>query len=471
MRPNHPPRQGHPAGRSVIAGVLCVVLLTMLGVSCAEKESAPGQVEIELWTLALRPRFTEYMQGVLAGFESQHPGVKVRWVDVPFDALNRKLISAAVAGQAPDVVNFSDMQFARFAALGATRDLDGLLETDPRSVYLEGTLAPARINGELGALPWYLTTTARFINTQILTDAGWDPDTIAGDWATLCEQARAYHEQTGGYLFTQALAVESELPTMLIADGRPPFKETDGRLRADLTREDVFEYLNNWVDLYRSGALPREAATSGHAHVVELYQNGRTAVAVTGANFLSRIADAAPDVFRVTKVASPVTGDLHRAHIAVMFLSVTSTSKHPKEAAALAGWITNPENQLAFCKIVNILPSTPSVLGDPHFDPPVGGDDTAESKIALARSLSAGSLPTAVAFTPSLGAWPDLRRAFNEGIKAALLDNQDVRKTLAQIETEWNQILDDALPATLDAVPRPGPVDTHTQATNTGARP
>lgn len=469
--PYQPQRAGHHTSAPVIAGVLCVVWLATCCVSCAREEPTPGRVEIELWTLALRPRFTEYMQGVLAGFEEQHPGVTVSWVDVPFDALNRKLIAAAVAGRAPDVVNFSDMQFARFAALGATRDLNGLLDKDPNSVYLEGTLTPARINGQLGALPWYLTTTARFINTAILADAGWAADTIGGDWATLCEQARAYHEQTGDYLFSQALAVESELPTMLIADGKPPFKETDGRLRADLTREEIVDFIGNWVDLYREGALPREAATSGHAHVVELYQNGRIAVAITGANFLSRIADAAPDVFRVTQVASSVTGDLHRSHIAVMFLSVTSTSKHPEEAAALAGWVTSPENQLAFCKMVNILPSTPGVLSDPHFDPPTDAGDTPEGKIALARSLSAKSLHTAVAFTPSLGAWPDLRRAFNEGIKAALLDNQDVRKTLAQIEAEWNQILDDALPATMDAIPRPGPPLTQNIKTTAETRP
>ena len=136
-----------------------------------------------------------------------------------------------------------------------------------------------------------------------------------------------------------------------------------------------------------------------------------------------------------------------------------------------AAWVTGPEKQLAFCKMVNILPSTPGVLSDPHFDPPTDAGDTAEGKIALARSLSAQSLHTAVAFTPSLGAWPDLRRAFNEGIKAALLDNRDVREMVAQIETEWNQILDDALPATMDAIPRPGPLLPQDDKTDAEARP
>jgi putative chitobiose transport system substrate-binding protein len=150
---------------------------------------------------------------------------------------------------------------------------------------------------------------------------------------------------------------------------------------------------------------------------------------------------------------------------------VSSTSEHPKESAALAAWLTSPENQLAFCKMVNIMPSTPAVLSDPHFAPPSGEPGTAEYKLTLARSLSARAMPDAVAFTPSLGVWPDLRRAFNEGIKAALLNGEDTRRVLARIEDEWNQILDDALPATIDAVPRPGPVTAQSNAAHAEAAP
>lgn len=439
-----------------VAGLMCLIALIVLGPSCSEQAESDG-IEIELWTLALRPTFTEYVENMLAEFETAHPGVKVHWVDVPYEALSRKLIAAAAAGRAPDVVNFSDLQFARFDSLGATRDLTDLLSDDVKSTYLDGAMAPARIDGRLGALPWYLSTPIRFINTDILKESGWDPLVIGDDWGTLQEQARVYHDQTGRFLFTQALAVESEIPNMLLAEGLPPFKEVDGRLQADLVRDEVVEFVESWVGLYRDGALPREAATAGHAHVVELYQNGQIALAVTGANFLSRIADAAPQVFEATEVRRTITGKLNRAHIAVMFVSVTSTSQHPEESAKLACWITSPEYQLALCKLVNILPSTPGVLSDPHYTRPLRAGDTAEAKIGLARSLAAESLRTAVAFTPSIGTWPDLRRSFDEGIKSALLDGRDVRETLAAIEREWDRILDAEVPATLGAVPRPGP--------------
>lgn len=439
------------------ARCLCLLFVGVLCGSC-DPRGEDQTVRIEFWTLALRPTFTEYIEGVLADFEAAHPGVKVDWVDVPYDAIGRKLIAAAAAGRAPDVVNFSDRQFARFASLGATLDLTDLLPLDPDRVYLDGAMRPARVNGQILAVPWYLSTTVQFINTDALRAAGWEASELGDNWATLRDQARTYHQKTGGFLFSQPLAVESELPRMLLADGLVPFEERDGLLRARLTSDDIVAFIEAWVQLYRDGALPREAATSGHAHLVDLYQNGRLAMVLTGANFISRIADAAPDVFKATTIKPDVTGGLGRSHIAVMYLSVISSTQHPKISTELACWVTSPENQLAFCKRVNILPSTPASLNDAHFNPPSDTDralTTAESKITYARSLSATSLKTAVAFTPALGAWPDMRRAFNERIKLALLDGDDVQHTLAKIEQEWNRILDAGIPAGLDAVPRP----------------
>ncbi len=434
-------------------GRLTAAVLALALVGCGEQGDTPTR--LELWTLALRPTFTEYVEGVIASFEQDRPGVEVVWVDVPFSALNRKLVAAAAAGRAPDVVNFSDMQFARFASLGAMADLRGRLPGDPHARYAPGALRIAEMNDRLLGAPWYLTTPIRMINLQRLEEGGLTPDDLGGTWAELREQARDYHAKTGGFLFSLSLGEESELPGMLLADGLAPFTTDDaGRLRAALTRDAVVEAVEQWVDLYRSGALPRESATAGHAAHIDSYQNGRIALVQTGANFLSRIADAAPDVYEQTRVMPAVTGALGRSHVAVMLLAVASTSEHPELAAELVWHLTSPENQLAFCRIVNILPSTLASLDDPHFDPPSDVEGV-EHRLAEARALSAQALPDAVAFTPALETWPDLRQAFNERIKAALLDGADVRETLTEIEREWDRLLGAAIPASMDAVPRP----------------
>ncbi len=420
--------------------------------SCGRADD--GKTRIELWTLALSPTFDDYMAGVIDDFEAEHPGVEVVWVDVPFDALDRKLVTAAAAGRTPDVVNFSDRQFSRYAALGAMHDLNGVLPGDPSEHYQPGALRILDLDGELLALPWYLTTQVRLINEALLAEAGLSADTLGGDWETLREQARGYHEKTGGFLFSLRLGEDSILPTMMLQSGLVPFAERDGRLVADLASDEVVAYVQAWVDCYNDGALPRSSATGGHQAVVEGFQNGRLATVQTGANMLNRVRDANPEVYANTRVLRPLAGTLGRSHIAVMPVGVMGKTQEPELAAKLAWHLTSAANQTELARRSSVLPSTTASLHDPHFS---DHEHDAEDRMVVARMLSAGSLSDAVAFTPAVSAWPDMRLAFNEGMKRILLSGAGARETLEEVERQWDALLRAAPPATLDTVPRPGP--------------
>lgn len=439
----------------------------LLGAMGSHALSEP--VEVHFWTLALSPWFDGYIRGQIASFEAAHPGVKVVWSDVPYDAMERKLIASAAAGRAPDVVNMSDMNFARFVSLGAFRDLGEELPGDARDVYLESALSLCTFENFRGSgrpallgLPWYVNTQTLLANTALLARGfGTDVATrLSTDWPGLIAMAREFKERAGVFLFSQPLGEESEVLQMLLGQGLPPLREDAERgLAADLTRPEIKAYLQLWVDLYRDGGLPREAATKGHAHLTEMFQEGRLALANTGPNFLKRIRDAAPDVYRVTTVLPGMTGRLGRGHIPVMVLGSTVQSRHPREAAALAWWMTSARAQLEFCRNATILPSARAALDDPFFAPPtaeqLGGP---EGKLLLARAVTARSLPNAAAFTCALETWPDLRRVFQDNLKRVLLDGKDLAGVLAQTQGEWDRILAAAPRASIGAVPRPGAV-------------
>ncbi len=449
-----------------LTGVMLILSLFSAG-SCADR--AEDDITLELWTLSLRPTFNTYMEGLIDAFESEHPGVRVLWVDVPFSAVERKFIAAAAADRAPDVINLSDLMFARFAGAGAFLELGGVLEGSPEARYHAGALSVGRLSDGLYALPWYLTTQSRIVNEGLLEELGVDPDTVAADWPTLRAQAADLFERTGATLFTQPLGQDSQLPVMMLADGLVPFvTSADGRLRASLTSPDIVSWTRAWVDLYRSGAMPRQAATNGFEHLIEVYQDERVGVLNTGANFLGRVKDASPRVYARTEVSEPIVGSLGRAHIAVMPVCVSARTRHPDLAARLAWFLTSPENQLAFCRLAPILPSTPASLADPFFAGPTPEEAASGiEKVGIARAIVATALADGVAFTPALECWPTLRRSFNEHIKRALLSEIPVERVLEDIERDWNRILDESdlararagsPPMSIDAVPRPEPV-------------
>jgi putative chitobiose transport system substrate-binding protein len=429
-----------------------------LAVACAAlaacNRTESNDARVELWTLALSPHFDGYMHDQISAFEHAYPGVKVEWVDIAYDALDRKLISAAAAGRAPDIVNMADLNFARYASLGAFRDIGNDLPADPAATYLPGALGLCTIGKHLLSLPWYVNPQTRIINTDVLKAGGIDAAHAPATWAEMMAAARAFHEKSGKYLFSQPLGEESQLPIMMLAEGLAPLRtRADGRLESNMSSPEVKAYLAGWVSLYRDGAMPREAATRGHAHLLDLYQDGRVAIISTGPNFLRRIKDVAPKAYSTTIVQPGAVGELGRVHMPVMVLAVTNTSKHPKDAAALAWFLTAAPAQTELCKLAPIMPSSSDSLKDPFFiSPPApGADVTLES----GKSVAMRTLPEAVAFTASLDTWPDLRRAFEDEFKRVLLDGVDLDVALRRIDLAWNGILDAAPAAGIDCVPHP----------------
>jgi putative chitobiose transport system substrate-binding protein len=451
---------GCVAGLPVLAGVPASCERAQSGPR--EGLSTPAERTVEVWTLALRPWFDDYLRETFSQFEAAHPGVRVVWVDVPFDAIDRKLVAAAAAGRAPDVINLSDRTFARYVGLGAMTDLRALVPEDPGSVFFPGALNLGKIDGKLLALPWYLTTQVGMVNTRLLEAGGLDATALASTWSELRRQAIDYHARTGKHLFSLPLGTESQLPILLLSEGLPPLVAgADGRLQPDLLRPEIVAFIDAWVQFYRSGAMPQEAATRDHGHLTDLFKDGKLATIDTGPNFLKRVRDTAPEVFASTELRPPITGALGRAHIATMILGVTTQSKEPALATMLAWHMTSAERQARFCERVSILPSTPESLSLSRvFAPARAGDDSsAVDKPARGQALAAASLSNAVAFTPAHEAWPDLRRSFEDGIKRALLRDEPTRVTLERINEEWRGILAaSASTVGMDAVPTPGPV-------------
>lgn len=419
---------------------------------------------LELWTLALSPWFDEYLRERIRAFENAS-GYRVNWVDIPFDALERKLIAAAAAGRAPDVVNMSDLNFSRFVSMGAFAGLDELLPQPAEATYLDGALrvcrVPSRGKNELLGVPWYVTTQALIANRSLLEKglgAEW-ASRLNVDWLGLIDLAAEFRSKSGAFLFSQPLGQESEVPQMMLGQGVNPFVLDRGFLKAGLDQPGVEDFLNRWVVMYRAGLLPREAATRGHAHLTEMYQRGETALINTGPQFLKRIRDAAPRIYDQSLVLPGMTGRLGRGHIPVMVLAVTKQSALPKEAAALAAHLTSVESQTAFCKLTAILPSTQKSLQDPYFARPSDAELLGpDGKLVQARAVSAAGLPTATAFTCSMETWPTLRRKFEESFKGVLLGGDDLRKALGTLNREWNSVLSEADPVGMEAVPMPSPL-------------
>ena len=91
--------------------------------STASGETAEP-VTLEFWTIALQPTFTDFLNGLIDKYEAENPGVTINWVDLPYDSIQQKLVTATAGGTSPDVVNLNTQMTLTLAGKGALVDLE-----------------------------------------------------------------------------------------------------------------------------------------------------------------------------------------------------------------------------------------------------------------------------------------------------------------------------------------------------------
>ncbi|MFM8294469.1 MAG: ABC transporter substrate-binding protein, partial [Microcystaceae cyanobacterium] len=300
---------------------LCGLALSWL-ISCqAPSTNNTGNPSgaIQFWTMQLQPERTPFFNQLIANFEKENAGVKVNWVDIPWDAMESKILTAVSANTAPDVVNLNPLFASQLAAKNAWLSLNDQVDPTIQAQYLPKMWEANSLDGSTFGLPWYLTTRITIYNQDLLKKAGISKPPAT--YEELAQVAKTVKDKTGKYAFfitfspgDSAEALESlvQMGVTLVDDkGQAAFNTPAGKA--------AFQY---WVDLYQQGLLPPEVLTQGHRRAMELYQAGETALLGSGAEFLKNIETNAPTIAQVSATAPQISGKTGKKNVAVMNLTI-----------------------------------------------------------------------------------------------------------------------------------------------------
>jgi putative chitobiose transport system substrate-binding protein len=421
----------------------CLGIVVGLGlVAIASCQSAPssdsgeqnGDPNVEFWTMQLQPKFTEYFDELITEFESTGEGRDVRWVDVPWSAMESKILTAVSAQTAPDVVNLNPNFASQLASRNAWVNLNDVLTQDMRDRYLPKIWLANQIGDQTFGIPWYLTTRISFYNKDLLAAAGIEePPLTYEDLVTVAKQVK---EKTGKYAFfttfvpgdsNEVLESFVQMGVTLVAeDGSAGFDSPEGRA--------AFQY---WVDLYEQELLPLEVLTQGHQHGIELYQAGETAIINTSPEFINSIQQNAPQIAAVSVPSSQITGVTGKKNVAVMNLVIPKDTDDLETALDFALFVTNTENQLAFAQAANVLPSTVEAVEQyvALLDKDAGTDS-----LTLARQVSAKQLGDAEILIPAQENLTQLQKFIYENLQAAMLGQKSVDEAVKDAAAAWNSL-------------------------------
>ncbi|WP_367113094.1 sugar ABC transporter substrate-binding protein [uncultured Tessaracoccus sp.] len=374
-----------------------------------------GQITFQTWSLK-NEKFTPYFTKLVADFEKEHAGTKIKWVDQPGDGYEEKIQQQTTSKQLPDVVNIPPGMALPLAQIGAIVDLeDADAETLKR--YGDGGVEAYTFDGVDGAYgyPWYLGSDLNWWNTKAFEDAGLDPEKLPTSTDELIEAARQMAKATGG-------------KTPLISEA--PGIETLGAAGIELYKDGEFvfntpeaaELVQQYVELYAAKAMPPEVLQSDYQGNSQLFMQGKVAWTTGSASFPVDLKKTAPSIAAVTK-ATPRFGT---PPLFVQGLSVSSGSKHPDLALAFAQYVTNNTNQVEFVKVAQgFLPGTKEANEKPEtFTKAIEDPEMKEAAAMLADSMTKAEVLAPVVYTDAM------KTFLGQQITAAMRGDQSPKDAL-----------------------------------------
>jgi putative chitobiose transport system substrate-binding protein len=395
--------------------------------------AALASEKIEFWTFSMKPKFTPYFETLVKNYEAGNPGVKVEWVDFPWDVIQTKLVTRIVAGTPPALVNLNVPWADEFARDGLLTPVDALL-ADARPRYLASTLEDLTFGGKTYGFPMYSNVAVIAYNTQIFKAAG-----IPHAPRDLDEQllfARQIAARTGKAGLCPAL---SKIDGLMMQQGLAVIR--DGK--AVFNSPAHIALIKKLADTYKAGGLLKDAlfAEDNFPAAIDAYKGGRLGMLLAPPTAVKRIQSDAKDIYAITDVAPAPLGPTGIADGGWLIHFAVPKNVDAKLLPAIgkfARYLTNDANQLAFAKQASVYPAMAQAASDPFFMTVPPGAGAAEKAV----SAGAVSMPHShTLYVAGITDYDELRRYLVKAVEAGVTGKQDVKQALDQAVAIWNRKL------------------------------
>lgn len=390
-----------------------------------EKEQEKEQITLEFWTLSLQPTFNDYINGVIADFEAQYDNIKVKWVDLPYDSMQSKLVAQIGGNNAPDVVNTWTTLTLGMAGKGALVNLREEATEEQLSIYQDNICKSNEMNGGLYGFPWYVTPSITTYNKELLAQAG-----IAAppkDYDEFFSVAKQVKDNTGAYLF-----VPNCMSQTLYFNGIPLLNED--KTKAAFNTPEAAALLTKFADGVKDGYIPK-TDWNNWDNMIKLFCTNKLVSISQGSQTVTRIKNESPTSFEKIDVAPPLLGSAGMAQGALQSLVIPKASKYHEEAILFANFLSNDANQLEFCKQAAIFPTTIEAAKDSYF---TSDTETMEGK---ARNAAAQAAANSTDLGLGVEKESDIIQTIDQIYDAVILSGKSPEKVLADAEKKVNGFL------------------------------
>ena len=399
-----------------ILSIIIALIVTYFTVF--QKTKTDTRKEVTVWTLQMGD-FADYMNNIISKYESSHPNIKIKWIDVPFSEGDKRTLAAILSNNPPDLINLNP----DFSAILAQK---GTLYTIPEnklSEYNKDIVDSLKYKGNLFAIPWYATSAVTIYNKKLFEKS--KLNNMPATYEDLAKYAQQVKTNTGKFIYLPTITENDTMLKILNKYGVNSYQ--------NINNNESIKLFNQFKSLYQNNLIPKESITQTHREALEKYMSENVVFFQGGANFLSMIKDNAPNVYKVTDVAPQIRGTLGQNDFSLMNFVIPLKAKYKDEALDFGLFLTNKENQLALAKRTNIISTNKEALSDSFYN-------SSEDLMAKARSISAKQISHIQPVMRQSNNQKDINTLVNTAVQSVLLNKDSTQNILNKLAKDWQNL-------------------------------
>lgn len=403
------------------AMVLLSCLITCL--ACGGERAGEG-VTITVWETYNNEERAVFLS-LVEEFEKANPGITIDPVNIPFDGLEPKILTALATDTAPDIVRVDVGFLPKLAMRGAVRSLDEYAEEKETRELRPVTLASCMIDGSLYGMPDQVNGLCLFYHREMFEDAGLDPDDPPETWDEFAEYARKLTDQKKGIFgFGMRNSLWWSLPFIYSFGGSIL---TDDNQKCALSEPGAVAGFQFKVDLYSKYRVEGGAWRAGGIRDDVGFQSRKYAMVFNGPWAVKGLEASGID-FGVALIPAGPAG--RATNVGGNNLAVLSTCRQPAEAYKFLRHIVSRESQARWANELGQIPVNTAADSMIDLDKhPYLGIFMEQMKYAVAR--------------PQVGSYPEIENDTNPEMQAALDGKKTVEEAMRAACKKVNTILEE----------------------------
>ena len=399
-----------------ILSIIIALIVTYFTV--IQKTETDTRKEVTVWTLQMGD-FADYMNNIISKYESTHPDIKIKWIDVPFSEGDKRTLAAILSNNPPDLINLNP----DFSAILAQKGTLYSIPENKLSEYNKDIVDSLKYKGNLFAIPWYATSAVTIYNKKLFEQAKLTD--MPATYEDLAKYAKQVKVNTGKYIYLPTITENDTMLKILNKYGINSY--------SNINNNESVKVFNQFKSLYQNNLIPKESITQTHREALEKYMSENIVFFQGGANFLSMIKDNAPNVYKVTDVAPQIKGKLGQNDFSLMNFVIPLKAKYKDEALDFGLFLTNKENQLALAKLTNVISTNKEALTDSFYN-------SYDGLMSKARSISAKQISHIQPVMRQSNNQKDINTLVNTAVQSVLLNKDNTQNILNKLAKDWKNL-------------------------------